>query len=471
MKKFIAVLSAFIITLPFIIPTKSEALNFPLTTPITSESAMVMNLDTGTVIHEKNADAQQMPGSVVNIMVAIVCLENCKDLDEEITVDSSVYDYLINTQYPDDLRYADICNGDVLTVNDLLYAMMLTSSVEACETLANHFGNGNVDNFVKMMNDKAAEIGCTSTHFMNPTGLFDAQQYTTARDVMKMTKYALGVSVFETISTAQTYNPSVPNLQNHADVTSWVWTNSNVMMDPTSTDYYYKGAKGIKTATLNAIGRNIVSMASKDGNNYLIVAMKSPINNPQGDTEYYHVEDAIILFDWAFEHFSYKTILDASEEVGELPVELAEGNDYVLLKPKEEYSDLWYDGIDTSLISKEDIVYEKGVLQAPISKGQKLGVVHLKYSGEEIAAVDLVAVSDVKRSVTKYNMYAAKKFKDSKWFSTAILISSILSGVYILLCIYSFICYKNNAKPISPVYAVPRVKKNKKQDKNDKSEK
>ena len=94
----------------------------------------------------------------------------------------------------------------------------------------------------------------------------------------------------------------------------------------------------------------------------------------------------------------------------------------------------------------------------------QLGVVHLKYSGEEIASIDLVAVSDVKRSVSKYNIYAAKRFRDSEWFSKAFIISGILCFIYILLCIYSFICYKNNTKPVRPIYAVPKInnKKHKK---------
>ena len=141
MKRLLSLLAAAVMVLPFVCSTKAKAVNFPLEEPIQSESAVLINLDSNMVIHEKNADVKQMPGPLVNIMTAVVCLENCEDLDEKVTIDESIYEYLYNYEYPDDLRFAEIEDGDVLTMTDLLYAMMLTSSVEACETIAYKIGN------------------------------------------------------------------------------------------------------------------------------------------------------------------------------------------------------------------------------------------------------------------------------------------------------------------------------------------
>lgn len=461
MKKFIAALSGILMLIPLLGVKNTHAISFPLKTTIQSESAVLVNMDTNTIVHEKNADTKQMPGPLVNIMAAALCLENCENIEEKITVDESVYSHLYNTEYPDDLRYADICNGDVLTITDLLYAMMLTSSIEASETLAYYLGDGTPDVFIEMMNDKAREIGCTSTNFTNASGMYDINQYTTARDMAKITQYALSVPLFETISTTLTYNPSVPNLQNHKTHTEWIWEHSNIMMN-SENDYYYNGAHGIKTANLSAAGRNIVTMASKDGNNYLAILLKSPLSDSEGNNTYYHLDDAEKLFDWAFNNFSYKVILSNTVEIGEIPVTLADGNDYVLARPKEEFSLLWYNEIDTSLIKKDDIKWDKESVQAPVKKGERLGEVTLKYSGEELGTMELVAVSDVERSVTKYNLYAAKLFVKSKWFSKAIIVSSILCFIYILICFYVFMCYKNNSKPLKPIYAVPKIKTKKK---------
>ncbi len=460
MKKFISAVAAAFIALPLINIQSADAISFPLKETIKSESAIVVNLDVGTVIHEKNADIKQVPGTLTNIMTAVICLENCPNINEEITVHQSVYEYLFELEYKDDLKWIDICDEDVLTVTDLLYAMMLTSSPEAAETIAYHVGDGNTGNFVKMMNDKAKEIGLEDTHFTNATGAYDANQYTTARDMATLTQYALSVPLFETIATTYTYNPSVPNPQNHKSHEEWIWTNSNIMMDPKDDACYYSGAKGIKTSNLEMGGRSIVSMASRDGNKYLAVLLKAPLQNENGYDEYYHVEDCIKVFNWAFKYFSYQTILANTAEVGELPVTLAEGNDYVLARPKDEISVLWYNEVDTATISKDKIVWYKNKLQAPVAKDEPLGKVTLEYSGEELGTVELIAVSNVERSSSKYNWYVAKMFKKSSWFGKAFIFAGLVSLLYIVICIYSYAVFKSKAKPMKPIYAVPKVDKN-----------
>lgn len=456
MKKLLSALAAIVIVLPFICSIRSEAVSFPLSMNIKSESAVLMNLDSNTIIHQKNADTKQMPGPLVNIMTAVVCIENCPDLSQEVTIDESVYEYLYNIEFPDDLRFAEIEDGDVLTYTDLLYAMMLTSSVEAAETIAYKIGGNNTSKFVDMMNEKVAELGLADTHFTNATGMYDPNQYTTANDMMTLTVYALGVPYFESIATTFTYTPSVPNPKNHPEMDKWIWPNSNVMMDSQS-DYAYNGAKGIKTSNLERAGRSIVTMASRDGNKYLVVLMKSPLNNADGDNTFYHLTDAIAMFNWAFDNFSYQVILADTAEVGELPVELAEGNDYVLAVPKDEFTLLWYDEVDISTISRDKVVWYKNTLQAPVAKGEPLGKVTLEYSGEELGTVELVAVSNVERSTSKYNMYVAKMFTKSRWFNKALMVSFLLCAIYIIVCIYSYIVFKSKAKPMKPIYAVPKV--------------
>ena len=456
MKRLLSLLASLVLVLPYTLTLNAEAVSFPLPSPIMSESAVLINLDCNTVIHQKNADAKQMPGPLVNIMTAVVCIENFEDLSQEITIDEAVYEYLYNIEYPDDLRFAEIEDGDVLTMTDLLYAMMLTSSVEAAETIAYKVGDGSTSKFVEMMNQKAEELGLENTHFTNATGMYDPNQYSTANDLADLTMYALGLPYFENISTTYTYTPSVPNPQNHESIDKWVWTNSNLMMEP-SGDYTYSGAKGIKTANLDAAGRNIITMASRDGNKYLAVLMKSPLNSADGDITYFHITDSMALFDWAFSHFSYQVILADTAEVGELPVKLAEGNDYVLAIPKEEFTLLWYDEVDISTISRDKIVWYKNTLQAPVAKGEPLGKVTLEYSGEELGTVEIVAVSNVERSTSKYNMYVAKMFKKSRWFNKALMISFLLCAIYIIMCVYSYIVFKSKAKPMKPIYAVPKV--------------
>lgn len=457
MKKFFSFLTAFAVLVPFVNTADTRAFNFPLTSQIKSESAIVLNLDSDLIIHEKNADVQQTPGALVNIMTAIVCLENCSNLNEEITIDEDIYSGLYSSEYYMDLCYGDIEDQDILTIQDLISAMMLTSSFEASQTLAYHFSDGNISGFVDLMNQKAAEIGCTSTNFTNPHGLYDSNQYTTARDMAVITEYAIKkVPHFEEIATQAEHTPSRPNTERHIIYEGeepWKWTHSNLMMDMDS-EYYYNGAKGIKTANTSSVGRNLVTVGSKNGNNYLVVLLKSPFTDSDGERQFYHLEDAEIIFEWIFNHFSYQVLLSDSIEIDEIEVELGENVDYVLVRPEEEFSYLWYDGIDLALVKAETHCPDS--IKAPVSKGQNLGTVDLKYSGETIGTVNLVAVSDVKRSVSKYNLYAASKFIKSPWFRNAIAASSVLSGLYVLICVYAFICYKNKQKPVKPIYTVPK---------------
>ena len=105
----------------------------------------MINLDTKAVVYEKNADAEQMPASLVDIMTAIIVLENCTDTDSvTITANKMLYEEFDEYEYQDDLRYAEIWDGDTLTVTDYLYALMLTSSCEAANILAYYFGNQNI---------------------------------------------------------------------------------------------------------------------------------------------------------------------------------------------------------------------------------------------------------------------------------------------------------------------------------------
>lgn len=465
MRRILAAISSIVMILPFINIPSASALNFSMGQSLNSESAVLVSLDTDMILMEKNADKKQMPGPLVNIMTAVVCLEKCYDIEDEVTMDESVYNHLYDTEYYDDLRFADIIEGDVLTYTDMLYAMLLTSSVEAAETIAYQVGEKSIDKFVDMMNEKAEKIGLESTHFTNPTGMYDPDQYTTARDMVKLTEYALKVPLFETIATTYTYEPTVPNTENHKKLDEWFWTHSNSMMDKES-KYYYPGARGIKTANLEKGGRNIITTVSKDGNKYLAVLMNSPINDEDGNVFYGHLEDAVNVFNWAYSHFSYQVVLADTAELGELPVSIAEGNDYVLAKPREELTLLWPDSVDVSLISKDNITWYKNALQAPVKKNEPLGEVTLEYSGEPIATVELVAVSDVERSMSKYNMFAASMFPKSSWFHKALVISLMLCAIYILMCVYSYVVFKKHSKPLKPIYAVPKVEKKKK--KNDK---
>ncbi len=442
MKKIISVFSVMLAFLVVTLFSPVSAIEFSPPFDVNAQSVYLMNLDTDSIIYQKNSDSEQMPASLVNIMTAIVVLENCSDPDNTtIVADKKLYDEFVTYEYQDDLRYGEIWDGDELTVTDYLHAMMLTSSCEAANILAYHFGNQNISAFVDMMNKKAEEIGVENTVFANPHGLYDSSQVTTAKDIAAITKYALKVPRFEEISTTQEYEVTPKSFKTPHE--RWKWTHSNIMMSAAS-DFYVFGALGIKTGNLKLGGRNIVTLGNYDGMRYLLVLLNAPFYDEEGDAKYYHIIDACNLFEWVFDNFEYKDLLSADAEIAEVKVEDSDGKGYVLVKPEKDVSALWYNEVDITSIQKNPKLYEN--VKAPIKKGQKLGEYEMKLSDEHIATVNLVAASDVERSFVKFNLSTAKNFFNSKWFTRATVIAIVLVLFYLAVCIWAFVYAKKNPK-------------------------
>lgn len=442
MKRTISVLLSVLLII-FAFPLNANAINFTPSFQVYSQSAYMINLDSKSVIYEKNADDEQMPASLVNIMTAIIVLENCENTDDiSIVANDTLYKEFDAYEYPDDLRYAEIWNGDKLTVTEYLYALMLTSSCEAANILAYYFGDSNIEAFVEKMNAKAAEIGAVNTHFTNPHGLYDPQQVTTARDMALITQYALTVPGFEEIATAEEYQLKPQNIDSQHEP-EWFISHSNIIMSAAS-DYYLYGVKGIKTGNLQLGGRNIITMGSSDGNKYLLILLNAPFYDEDGDSKYYHIIDGRNLMEWVFDNFNYQVLLSKDEEIAEIKVSDSDGNGYVLIKPANEVSSLWYNDVDTTSIQKNITLAEDVV--APVKKGQKLGEIELKLSDEVIDVVDLVASTDVERSLLKFNLSMTKDFFKSNWFGVAIIISVMLTLIYLAICVWAYNDYKKRAK-------------------------
>lgn len=429
---------------------------FAFTPPFTiqSESGIILNLDTNTVVYEKNADKQQMPAHLAQIVTALVVLDLCEDLDgTKITMNQNPMSYFYEYSDVEDVRYGNIVTGDTFTVREYLYAMLLTSSCESAELLADYFSDGNSVQFVTKMNAKAAEIGCTGTNFTNPTGLYDAYQITTARDMMKIAQYALQNKTFKEIATTESFVPTSMNA-NHPASSSLKWVHSNPMMDETD-HYYYKGIAGIKTGNLNAYGRNIVTTATKGDISYLIVLLKAPFDDENGKLQYYHLEDATNLLNWAFSNFTYVTLIEDDEELAEVEVDSAERTGYVLVRPEKDCITLWCTDVDVSAIQKTITLQEN--VHAPVEKGQQLGTLELKFSGEVIATIPLVAVSSVERSIVKQNLNALKKFPHSSVLRYSLLIACIITGIYIICCINATYQCRKKAREESSVHLIPKA--------------
>lgn len=440
------VLMSAVIAVQSVIPQRAKALAFTPNTTVYSEAAVLYNLDVGSIVYEKNADMKQMPAALTQIMTAVVVLENCSDITgEKITARNELFEQFTSYDYQSDLRYAEINDGDTLSVEDLLYAMMLTSSCEASIMLANHFGSGNEQAFVELMNAKAAELKMENTRFTNATGLYSARQVSTARDMMTLLNYAMTVPRFEGIACAQSYTPA--NAASLGKEEKWNWTHSNTM-SVSSDKYFCNGVRGVKTGNLQEGGRCIACKASRDGNNYLLVCLNSPIYDEDGKSHFYHQEDAKNILEWAFMHLSFQSIIKDSTEMGERAVANADGNNYVIAKPATGYSCIWCDTADISSVQqiKTWLYDDNNPIPAPVKAGDKLGTLTLKLSGETLAEIDLVASSSVERSFWKYNLAEIPGFFKSKYLKKTWVWGLILSIIYIALCTFFAIRFRMERK-------------------------
>ncbi len=430
MKKIAVILSVLIIYMTFI-PLKADAVTFTPSFAISSEAAILINLDKDITVYEKNPTKKMYPASLTKIMTAMIVLDNVKDLDNtSFEAPLVVFDEL----YGMGASSVGYSRGEVATVSDLMYSMLMYSACESAGILAYNVGGSSLPNFINMMNEKATEIGCTGTHFANSHGLFDENQYTNARDMALIAKYAVqNYPKLVEIACTPEYTMKATNYQ--ADGWATIY-HTNKMLSKGS-DYYYKYAKGLKTGTLDESGRNLITLGSCDGNNYLLITMGSPMYDSDGKSQNLHYEDHQKIYDWAFNTFSYEKIVSTSAEITELPVKMGQDQDHVLLVPSEDYATIWPNTLDVSSlkidINTKDFTDEDGAITAPVEKGQKLGTYTCSLSGEVICTVDLVAKDSVELSQLDYTIMKAKDFFNSFWFKLAVGIAIFLIIAYVVI--------------------------------------
>jgi len=250
-KRIIAVLS---VMLAAMVSQITAAYVWAEPSELSAVSAILIEAETGTVIYEKNADAQRAMASTTKIMTAILTIE-AGDLDTEFVADS----YAIRVEGTS----MGLQEGDRVSRRDLLYGILLPSGNDAANAAAVSVG-GSIGGFVDMMNEKAEELGLSSTHFVTPSGLDANGHYTTARDLARLTAYAMENDTFREIvccTSAQVEYGNPPYLR--------TLYNSNKMLTR------YEGAIGVKTGFTDNARRCLVSAAERDGVTLIAVTLNA----------------------------------------------------------------------------------------------------------------------------------------------------------------------------------------------------
>ncbi len=395
----------------------------------TSQSIELINLDTDTVVYEKNADEKMYPASTTKIMTYIVAVENIPDLENtQITVSEKVVNELLGTGS----SLAGVREGEILTAMQLLNCMMIPSGNDAALVLADYIGAGDTQKFIDMMNEKAEELGCENTHFMNPHGLHDEQHYTTARDLYKITKYAMTLPYFMEICSKTYYEIPATNVSSEP---RYIYT-TNMLIEPNAGgSYYYRYCKGIKTGSHDQAGYCLVSTAVKDGYSYLCIALGAPSVDADGNRVSTNgaFVDTKNLYIWAFDNLRLKTVLSSDESVCDIALNLAWNKDNLLLVPEKSYSTILpKDVSETSVIVTPHIPES---IDAPVKKGQVIGTATLSYVGQELATINLVASESVERSEVLHSVNTMNEVIHSQWFQIIAIVIGVLLLIYIILAL------------------------------------
>lgn len=342
-----------------------------------SDSVLLMDVKTGNILYSKNAFEKKFPASTTKLMTAILTLENCKLTDVVTVSHNAVY------SIPIGYSHAYLQEGEELTVEQLLNVLLIPSANDAAVALAEHIA-GSVENFSTMMNNKAKELGCLNTNFVNPNGIHNENHYSTAYDLALIGKYAMQ---FDDILRIAKINQYTLPKTNKYDKENRIFNATNGLITKND-EYYYKDATGLKTGYTDKSGYCIVATASKDN----ITLLEVVLNSKTIEDRY---EDCISLFDYGFDNFSNKTLVKANDIVDTLEIAGATKETKNLdVVAKDSINVLTKKDTDISNINKQIKLNDN--LTAPIEKDAVVGMVtytidNKTYSTELIASNNVIA--------------------------------------------------------------------------------
>lgn len=348
---------------------------------LSGESAVLMEAGSSEVLYEKNGDAKIFPASTTKIMTAILALENL-DLDKSITV-------------PDDFPFVDgssmyLLSGETFTVREYLEALLVHSANDAAYLLGLEVSGGNIGDFVKKMNDKASELGCTHTHFVNPHGLHDENHYSTAKDMAKIAVYAMQNEEFRKIVSMQGITlhetEKTKEKRMYSSTNRFLWCESPMIYKNEYIPIKYDKIDGIKTGYTLEAGNCLISSAT-EGEMRLI----SSVYKASGFDMY---RDSRTLIDYGLENFSVQKLVAKGEFLASKNIKLS-----VQKKLDAEMSRDVY-----RVMRKGDsVTFEKtvefGDLKLPVVKGQKVGTITIDVQGDR-QKYDVLASNDVESVFT-----------------------------------------------------------------------
>lgn len=432
LRRILAGAAAGVLAVSLCMPAAAAAQQYSPPFELQSQSVCMMNNQTGEVIFEKGGDEQVNPGYITQLMVAILAIENIEDLaGTELTYTFGLQDVLHQLVATGrKVSTGGLTGGETLTAENLLYAMTLQNACDAAMTLADFLGDGSQAKAVELMNQRARDLGATNTNFTNTTGLYEEGNVTTARDMALLTRHALTLPGF--LDYCSVRSKEIGPTNKHS---SLLESNYNSIGE-SGGDYYYAAAQGIKTAgNQPEVGYGLVTTATQDGYTYLLAVLGSPRIDAAGkelDT-YLNYAETISLYDWVFQAFTVKTLVEKGTTVDSIPVKLSLKKDVCSLVTSEKFTSLVPTELTEESVKLEPVVEE--FLSAPVKKNTEVGYARVLVGGEEIGQVTLVTNESIEMSKSLYYWEKVKSVTSSFWFKFTFIFILLLIVLYVALMI------------------------------------
>ena len=351
---------------------------------IGSSAGILIESKTGRILYQKDAYTKYYPASTTKIMTALLTLENISNLKEVATVSYDAV-FTVPAGYSTDLLKV----GEELTIEDLLYALLVKSSNEAANVLAEYV-SGNVESFATMMNTRAVELGCKNTHFVNPNGIHNEDHYTTAYDLSLIAKEAMKNETFRKIVSTASY--TLPSTNKYDRIDRNLITTNDIIRK--SSKYYYEYAIGIKTGYTTPAKNCLVAGANKDGVELIAVLLHADKLNSNRES----VRDLDVknLFNYIYNNFSEKTVVSKNGAVDTIKIKNATNNtkNLQLLAEDEIKALVTNDKLKTP--ESPEITLNENI-KAPIKQGEVLGTLKYTIDGVEYKT-NVLAANDVNKS-------------------------------------------------------------------------
>ncbi len=339
---------------------------------ISAESAYVIDAATGTGILERDCDTRLPMASTTKITTAITAIEN-GNLESVITITNE------DAAIEGSSTYLD--GGDQVTLEELLYGLMLNSGNDAAEAIARAVG-GDTETFVEMMNETAAKAGAENTHYDNPSGLDSPEHYTTAKDLAKIARYAMKNEVFADIVSTKAHKAVILNAP---DKEKW-FANHNKLLRT------YEGCIGVKTGYTKSDGRCLVSAATRYGMTFIAVTLNDPDD----------WNDHAAMLDYCFNNYVAKKIISASVPI---KTETIGGREYEFY-PEKDFAIA--ENVNSEPTDTVTEIHMKHNIITPLKSGDPVGYASVYMDGAEIGRVNIISPEAVETKTLLWPSYGIR---------------------------------------------------------------